>query len=467
MGIFDVFPSSFFSVLTSKNREIYADALLLLHQMFQFELNVKVDDYLADLIALQEDRDFSLEDDDEAVEGNLTPSAKARLILNRFIRTGWIDKEFLDGSFVELVTPKPYALPVLKLLDEVGSGTMQEYNSLVFATYSGLKQGQQDSGAQMYEAVLSAKANTEQLTYHLRSLYHSIRGFLKDIEEQASVNDLLSHHFENYKALSDRIYHPIKTMDSVHRYMTPIQQILQTTLQDDGLLATMCHRAMTIHQYETALQAEDAIIQHIDFVQQTYRSLDGIINQIDQKHGRYTKQSIDKMRYLMTTDLSVQGKLTQLLQSYGRGDESVRDLLGEVMEGHIQVNRQEFIDGSSLYHKNKRQRRTDTPPLLLDDPEENALLGLNGGLTELIGQYSLSNVAHFVEGLFPPNEDVVASKDIVLDTQQDLVLLILSVIRESEIADYTVEMGEGQCQCGIYRLPNMMFHKTGGMYHVD
>lgn len=468
MGVFEVFPSNFFSVLTSKNRELYADALILLHQMFQFELNVKVDDYLADLIALQEDREFLLEDDDEVTENTLNPTAKSRLILNRFIRTGWVEKEFLDGSFVELVTPKPCALPVLRLLNDAGSGTMQEYNSLVFSTYSGLKQGQQEGGSQMYEAVLSAKANTEQLTYHLRSLYHSIRGFLKDIEDQASVNQLLAHHFEDYKALSDRIYHPIKTMDSVHRYMTPIQQILQATLQDEAILATMCGRAMTIHQYETAHEAEDAIISHIDFVQQTYRSLDGIINQIDQKHGRYTKQSIDKMRYLMTTDLSVQGKLTQLLQTYGRGDEDVRGLLGESMERHIQVNRQEFLDGNSLYHKNMRQRRVDTPSLLLVDHENDFSSGLDGLLTELSGQYSLAKIGQFVESFFLHGIEEISSQDITLENHHDLVLLILAVIREKETdLGYSVTLAEGQCQRGVYRIPNMIFRKTGGLTHVD
>ena len=38
MAVFDVLPVNFFSVLVSTNREIYVEALLQLHQMFQFEL---------------------------------------------------------------------------------------------------------------------------------------------------------------------------------------------------------------------------------------------------------------------------------------------------------------------------------------------------------------------------------------------------------------------------------------------
>lgn len=246
MAVFDVLPSNFFSVLVSTNREIYVEALLLLHQMFQFELNIRVDDYISALISLQEDKDFTPEEDDEITEGSLTFSGKARLILGRFIKTGWVEKEFLDGSFIEIITPQPYAIPVMKLLSKLGAGDVQEYNSLVFATYSGLKQAKSDHTDQMYEAVLSAKTNTEQLQYQLRSLYHGIRSYLRGIENQSGINDLLQNHFESYKKMSDQIYHPIKTMDSIHRYMVPIQNLLIDILGDEALMQNMCDRAMTI-----------------------------------------------------------------------------------------------------------------------------------------------------------------------------------------------------------------------------
>ncbi|MDO5389367.1 MAG: DUF5716 family protein, partial [Clostridia bacterium] len=215
MAVFDIIPANFFSVLVSGNREIYVEAILLLHQMFKFELNIRVDDYISALISLQEDKEFNPEEDDELPEGSLTLSGKARLILNRFIKTGWVEKEFLDGSFVEIITPQSYAIPVMKLLSELEDGEIQEYNSLVFSTYSGLKQAKVEQEAHMYEAILSAKANTEQLEYQLRSLYHSIRGYLRNIEKHKDVNELLKNHFESYKQMSDRIYHPIKTMDSI------------------------------------------------------------------------------------------------------------------------------------------------------------------------------------------------------------------------------------------------------------
>ena len=89
MKLFDVVPGNFFSILSSVNREVYYDALMVLHNMFKFELNIRMDDYIASLINILEDRAFEIEDDDGVQEGSLTLSGKARLILNRFIKKGF------------------------------------------------------------------------------------------------------------------------------------------------------------------------------------------------------------------------------------------------------------------------------------------------------------------------------------------------------------------------------------------
>jgi len=60
MRLFEVVPGKFFSVLSSGNREIYYDALMILHDMFKYELNIRADDYIAQLITILDDRSFDL-----------------------------------------------------------------------------------------------------------------------------------------------------------------------------------------------------------------------------------------------------------------------------------------------------------------------------------------------------------------------------------------------------------------------
>lgn len=468
MAVFDVLPSNFFSVLVSTNREIYVEALLLLHQMFQFELNIRVDDYISALISLQEDKDFTPEEDDEITEGSLTFSGKARLILGRFIKTGWVEKEFLDGSFIEIITPQPYAIPVMKLLSKLGADDVQEYNSLVFATYSGLRQAKSDHTDQMYEAVLSAKTNTEQLQYQLRSLYHGIRSYLRGIENQSGINDLLQNHFESYKKMSDQIYHPIKTMDSIHRYMVPIQNLLIDILGDEALVRNMCDRAMTIKKYEHPEEAREGIVAAINYVLDAYQSVGGIITEIDRKHSTYTKSSIEKIRYLMTADQTIKGKLAQLLKAYATSDVAQQETIGAMMERNINVNRQEFFDGKSLYHKSVRSRRMDSAPLEVD-PLENVSSDLMDGMMEQIKNgYPISRVCAYIDKLFEHGNNEIASENVSIEEDSDFILLLLAVLRagDSEVT-YTVELADGTVERNGYRISRMIIRKKEGLHHVE
>ena len=153
MNLFDVIPGNFFSVLSSKNKALYVDALMLFHNLFQHELNIKTSDYISVLIELLENSAYEIEDDEEITEEGLSSNVKARLILNRFVSTGWIDRENMDGSFVEVITPRVYAIRVMQLLHDLSKEQTNEYNSLVFSTFSALKEAYENNHDQMYEAV--------------------------------------------------------------------------------------------------------------------------------------------------------------------------------------------------------------------------------------------------------------------------------------------------------------------------
>ena len=461
MKLFDIVPGNFFSILSSANREIYYDALMVLHDMFKFELNIRVDDYISSLITILEDRSFEIEDGDDVQEGGLTLSGKARLIMDRLIKTGWIDKEFIDNSFIEIITPRNYAIPILKLLSEIGDNELQEYNSLVFATFSGLKQAMSENESHLYEALLSAKTNTEQLQYSLRALYHGIRGFLRSIVDQYEVNLLLQNHFSEYKKMADRIYHPIKTMDSVHRYMAPIQNLLADILMNEDLLQSIRERAIVIKKYDDESQANDEITKMIDYILESYNAMGGLVSEIDRKHSVYTKSSIEKIQYLMTADQTVKGKLAEILKSYASMRVDKRDLLAEIMESHVHADRQEFFDARSLYHKNVRSRRVNRVPLAIE--QHNDLLGTAEEylLRQIQEGYPASRILAFINSLFSDDKNEIESKNISITCDSDFILLILAVVRQNERGmPYAAELKDNKrVERNGYIIPDMIIRK--------
>jgi hypothetical protein len=495
VNIFSLIPGNFFSILASGNREIYFDALMLLNEYLKQNLNIPVSDYITSLIALIEDRNFIVEKEDEspdmpdAVEGQggLNAHTKARLILARMVKTGWVDREIMDGSFVEIITPRDYAIRMMQLLDEMRDERIHEYNSLVFSTYSALRQAKQEQPGESYEAVLAARRNTETLMYELKSLYHNIRTYIRRIQEQNSINELLENHFEKYKPMTDRIYHPIKTMDSFYRYMAPVRDLLVHIREDEALLAGMRERAITVRKYEEEEEAEAEILSAIDYVQDTYGIIGSIINEIDHRHSAYTKNSIEKMTYMMTADQSIKGKLLEIFKTYSAAGalldkpqrEAIKAKLHSKLHSHVKIYRQDFIDDGSFYHRNVLSRRIIGETLEIALGEGLSMEAMDSLARQMRNVYSPERIRRFVESFFASSSAVVESEALPIKDDTDFILLILAVARSREQGmDYTVELQDESVKepfdgfirervnVNGYVIPKMRFSRKGAVEHA-
>lgn len=455
MKLFEIVPANFFSILVSPNREIYVDALMILHEEFKEKLNIKVEDYLSSLIFLLEDRQFELESDDEP-QGALSVSGKARLIMERLTRTGWIEREFIENSFIEIISLQPYAVPVIKLLSELGSEESEEYSSMVFATFSGLKQAMEADQEHLYEAVQSARANTERLQHSMRKLYHGIRRFLRGIVQVQDVNALLTEHFMEFRRLSDRYYHPIKTLDSVYRYMGPIQELIASISREEQFVEAMVARAMSLRQLDSEEAARQEVLTALDYVAGSFSGMDRLINEIDRKNSSYTKSSVEKIRYLMTADQSIRGKLAQILKTVAAADGSEQDRVLDRLERGIQASRQESLDASSIYHKTIRARRVVRPALPVDT--EDPLSGMAQAflLDQMKTAYPVARIRRFVEDLFEKAGPMIRAADLPLESDEEFILLILAVIRHQDPRmPYTIVPGEGRILRNGYWIPDL------------
>lgn len=468
MRLFDIVPGNFFSVLSSGNREIYYDALMILYDSFQTELNIRLDDFRSALIAHLEDQAFELEEDD-LVEGSLTPNVKATIILTKLIKTGWVEKEYLDSSFVEILTPRTYAIPVMKLLSGLGDNSLKEYNSLVFSTFSALQlAAKPENHEQMYEAVLAAKSNTEQLNEMLRTFYHSIRGFLHDLVGQHDVNELLKNHFGEFIELSDRIYHPIKTMDSFYRYQNPIQNLLSGIYADDAILDAMRKRAISIRKYTDSKEADREIFSAIDYVLDSYRNLGSIINEIDRKKSIYTKSTSEKIRYLTSADQTIKSKLAELLKTFATSGNSERNDITDMLNRYIEVNRQEVFDAAALYHRNIRSKRIEREPIEIMNAASLEGRAEEYLLAQIKNGFPLKRIRTFVEGLFTEGIVSVSASDIHIKSDADFILLMLAGIRQHDKGmSYNIEVGEKRINQDGYLIPEMTITRKKVPHNVE
>ena len=461
--LFERVPASFFSVLASPNREIYWVALVTLHNMLQYSLEIPLEDYRTALGDQLADMELAAEADGEEGDQELLrqPNGKIRWIINRLIRSGWLDREYREGSFEEVIAPRDHADRMIRLLLSIEKLEDREYNSLVYATYSSLKQAYVERSDHIYDALASAKRNTQELLNDLKSLFHNIRFYHQSIGQALDVNQLLRDYYDDYKKLLDRIYHPIKTMDSLSIYRDPIIDILNGLQYDDELLEMAATRMCTAREDLTPEAASDALLADINFLLASYGSLDGLVQEIDRKHRAYTRESVDSIRYRMSADHSIKGKLVGLLNAYANataGKEQANCL--QILQSGIQCENQAYADTASLWHPTVRTRRPDTPSLPVEDlppeTEQDLLAGLK---KDLQNQYSITRArAYILHAL--GDRSSVTSDELELNADAHFILLLIATVRSTDQATpFAVEFLDGRTEKNGYSVPRMRFVK--------
>lgn len=265
----------------------------------------------------------------------------------------------------------------------------------------------------------------------------------------------------------DRLYHPIKTLDSVFRYMDPIQSLLTDIYADDMLLRTMCEHAMDVRKYDDIEQADKEITSAIDYVLDTYQSIGSIVGEIDRKLSAYTKSSIEKIHYLMSADQTIKGKLTALLGAYSRLDDDGKDTIGTLLEASIEIDRQEFFDDKSLYHKNIRSRRIEKEPLSIIEADQLGNKAEDFLLDQFKNGYPIHRVKAFVDSLLTGRSEIT-SDNIEITNNEDFILLILAVVRQNDLGmDYKIQLSEGKVNRNGYVIPNMNIKRKGANANVE
>ena len=119
-----------------------------------------------------------------------------------------------------------------------------EYQRFAFTTYQVLSG--EAAKVQPSMAVLEAERLAEEFVEELRILLNNIKGKMEQVSAQTSLQDVLSHHFVEYRAdIVDRSYHRLKTSDHVSRYRIRILQEVQEIQQNKERMRALCDECRT------------------------------------------------------------------------------------------------------------------------------------------------------------------------------------------------------------------------------
>ena len=302
MELFDVLPERFFGLLAGKCRRIYAEAGLCLYEQYrlaQFGIEQEIlRDKFQELIESWAEAGVAYEDEDFSAKdaGAEESRAKANHMIRRMKEFGWLDYEQRENFKIFILLPH-YSSRLWGLFANLCEGRAVEYQRFAFTTYQVLSG--EAAKAQPSMAVLEAERLAEEFVEELRILLNNIKSKMEQVSAQTSLQDVLSHHFIEYRAdIVDRSYHRLKTSDHVSRYRIRILQEVQEIRQNKERLRALCDDAVRRQLADSVEAAEYRMNASLQTIEEIYRGLDDMFAQIDRRHNQYVRASYERALYL-------------------------------------------------------------------------------------------------------------------------------------------------------------------------
>lgn len=463
MDLFKLLPENFFSILASPNKHIYLASLMVLRRCYRDELSIRKTDYIAELIAelSRQSLDYQPEEDVELPEDNL--SGRAHALLRKLVDTGWVEEEAQGSSFEDALIIPDYAVRVLNLFHDLTTDEHREYNKYVYSTYSVLKNADQERDDYLFEALDQAWRNTEALVSDLKSLLGNIRRYHQLLVEQANVRAVLAQHFDQFAELVEKkVYHPIKTFDSVPRFKAAILRILYSWREDVELKDTIADLALARNpgRFDDISAARLAAQQMLDEIIGHYEHLESLVEEIDRKHRRYLLAAHDRIQYLLQSDQTIKGKVVQLITTL---PDLKEEDLSSLLEQHLQLYRVVHFTEQDLFTPRKRRAEFAPEPLAVRSAVDmEAVQKEVDSFTQRVRQsFDQRRILAFMERQFG-DKTTLTSNDLAIDTQDDFILTLLAVLRHDDPGTfYHVRFGSQYILNNGYRLPEMTFRRTG------
>ena len=460
MKLFDILPGRFFSVLASKNRQLYIDALFLLQDCFSAdELVVSRSwyaDRLKDVLGQRLDEgDFT---DEEDVSENIQAPDKAYFIIRKLEECGWIISEQIDNQFeMQLILPD-YAIDILSTLRRIAQGDTheKELRNSMRTSYSLLATAKDPMDK--VDALDAVVDNFHSFERELLKIFTNMRRYHKESASIDDVNDLLSAFLERYQENIDRRYiAPLTGTNSVVRFRTAIRDILSSWLVEEDSWTRQQKAWIRRHPDNSPTEddAADEMIRQVDYVLGRLDDvLPSLVEKIREKDSIYKERTISRIRYKSRSGMDIRRALTDLIKE-GAFD----DALAEDMASSLYFTGVRLHDRRSLYERSVR--RSD------DEGQGPAVVRARVGDQEAIAvvfaeagnKVSLDEIDAFVLSTMGAGDEVT-SCDFKIEDLHGLVLFILATLRAQEMdSPYVMNRDDGYVDVDGRSLPAVVFRR--------
>lgn len=456
VNLFNLLGTKFFSVFTSQNRELYAEALFVLLDSFSpEEPTLRRDVYarkLADRFAyMLQDADFS--DEDEFTADPDTD--KVSFIIRKLKETGWIEILPIENSFSEEIILPDYSVSIIRTLKNIAERKDLELKGRVYSSYSNLKSAESDE--EKYLALKNSYENMTLFSSELVTIFTNIIGEHQKCMKTEDISDLLAAFLERYQEnIIKRFIEPLSTINSAVRYRSDIVRILSEWSSDSAVREAIARETAKAENIgEDA--AELITFERIDSIIAGYDSQIALINSIFDKNRKYEQLSTERIKYKTRSGMDTKTILAKLLER--NDDDSI-----SAMEDAIFSTKQISVDYRSLYERTATEHETN-------EARESAVLQIRPAeldrhfIEDIRSQISTDDIDRYVLSAIGDREEIT-TPDFPVSTIEEFTLFLLATVRACEKDSPFIMKGCNERKCRLphdVELPMLIARRKNGI----
>ena len=315
-----------FRPLAGRNQRIYADLLMLIwnqcgtsqdYSMGKSAVTQVAETYMEGLGTL-----LPLDEEDETDGPTLDARGQGLKFLRRLREAGWLEE--MEGGYEEepRTALTAQAVRLLQLFDEILHPKTVTYSGKLLKAYRLLQGVGQEKSP--YENVLKEVcADMAALNTSLRQLNASIGGYIDQLTRNRTPQEVLDL-FQRYEdEIVVAAYHRFKTSDNLFHYRT---EILDGLDECDGPYAQALIQDSCRVERVTETEGEASVRQLVQRVRDELDIMRDLLAEIDRSHVTYRKRAVQRAQFMLLSDGSAQGRISELLRYYAETVQRLEEL---------------------------------------------------------------------------------------------------------------------------------------------
>ncbi len=467
MDIFDLIPDNFFSILSSKNKRLYVACLIETFRIYENGSILGTDkkmlaDELAHFLEHHESYRYdSSEDekideiDEDIEEAKNSKRSLAYYVLRKFEECGWIYID-VDNDYQEILNFTDAGITIMEALMQINPNYenssynndfyddndyqpyryhQSDYNGYIYTIYCLLTNPIIEDYAVVCQEVYR---NTRLLIRSLRKLDSRMKDYISQVVETTEIKDLITKLIDYKSELIDGSYLKLKTGDNINKYRLPIVSKLEEFEQNDNIMYVISNSYKG--HFQSADDAYKKAYRVLDEMIDIFNSLDEFISEIDFKNKKYIDSTIGKIKFLLTEDDNITGKINTILRyiklqnKHGHIDSAIQTCQSLFTLRQVKTYNQE----SSLYTPRGKYSRNLNQSLDLSEFEFTD--DAQTFLKEYSLPYSEESIARFVKSRQYDGQ-IRASHIVKFSTDIDEVMMLIYTLM------YACEVGLEITKC--------------------